>query len=362
MQYVLYRPDVEVIGKDEEQTINDILASMRRLDGRTQEVYGHHVRVSHAKSHGLAVGELAVLDNLPEPLAQGLFAKAGRYGVIVRLANVPGEVVPDAVNTQRGFAFKILGVEGPMITGHEGQTTQDFVLDSGTTNFPNPDVKSFLMQHRMVEHMPQVPDPVKEVVSTVARVTNEALEAVGMQSAKLDFIGDSRIHPMAEAYYSQAPIRYGKYIAKLAIVPVSAAQKALANADAEVDNQDSNALQTATVSYLRDNDADFEVRIQLCTDLDKMPVEDASKEWSEADSPYLPVARIHLPKQEAYSEARQQYVEALSFSPAHSLEAHRPLGGIMRARLRAYPTLSSIRRTGNNEPLEEPTSIEAVPA
>lgn len=362
-QYVSYRPDVEVLLEDEDQIMSDIIASMTRLNGRTREMYGHNVRVSHAKSHGLAVGELTVMDNLSEPLAQGLFAKDATYPVIVRLANVPGEVITDAVNTQRGFAFKILGVNGPMIAGHEGQNTQDFVLDSGTTYFPNADAKSFLMQHRLAEHFPQFPDVVKEAVSDLSLVANEALKAVGTDSAKLDFFGDSRIHPMAEAYYSQVPIRYGNYIAKLAVVPVSPAQRALAKANAEVDgDKDPNALRTATVSYLRENDAEFDVRIQLCTDLEKMPVEEATKEWSEEDSPYKTVARIRLPKQEAYSEARQQYVEALSFSPAHCLEAHRPLGSIMRARLKAYTEMSRLRRQGNNQPLTEPGSIDQVPA
>jgi hypothetical protein len=363
-KYVPYNPGVETPKEDEEQTFNDIIASMRRLDGRTREQYGQHVRVSHGKSHGLAVGELTVLGNLPEPLAQGLFAHAATYPIIARLANVPGEIITDAVNTQRGFSFKVLGVEGQKIAGHEGQTTQDFVLDSGTTYFPMPDASAFLFQHKnLTEHAPQLPTALKEAVSTVARVTNEALKAVGTESAKLDFFGDSLIHPLAEAYYSQAPLRYGNYIAKLAVVPVSAAQQELAKANVEVDGgKDPNALRTATVGYLREHDAEFEVRIQLCTDLDKMPVEDATKEWSEEESPYLPVARIRLPQQEAYSEARQQYVEALSFSPAHSLEAHRPLGSIMRARLHAYPALAAVRRQGNHQPLAEPTSIDQVPA
>ncbi len=358
-QYVLYNPGVETLLDDETQTIDDIITSMRRLNDRTKEIYGHNVRVSHGKSHGLAVGELTVLDHLPEPLAQGLFAQAGTYPVIVRLANVPGEITTDAINTQRGFAFKVLGVKGEMIAGHEGQTTQDFVLDSGTTYFPLPDAKAFLLQHRLIEHAPQFPTLLKEVVSTVSRVTNEALKAVGTDSAKLDFFGDSRIHPMAEAYYSQAPMRYGKYMAKLAIVPVSAAQQALAEAGVDIDgNKDPNALRTATVGYLKENDAEFEVRIQLCTDLVNMPIEDASKEWNEDESPYLPVARIRLPQQDAYSETRQQSIESLSFSIAHSLEAHRPLGSIMRARLRAYPVMSSVRRQGNGQPLAEPTSID----
>jgi hypothetical protein len=362
-QYVQYRSGVETIAEDEEQTINDILASMHRLNDRTREMYGHNVRVSHGKSHGVAVGELIVLDELPEHLAQGLFTKGATYPIIARLANVPGELTTDAINTQRGFAFKVLGVTGPTIAGHEGQTTQDFVLDSGTTYFPLANASQFLLQHRMIEHAPQIPAVVKEAVSTVSRVTNEALKAIGTDSAKLGFFGDSRIHPLAEAYYSQAPIRYGNYIAKLAVVPVTGAQEALVAADIDVDgDKDPNALRTATVSYLRNNEAEFEVRIQLCTDLEKMPVEDANKEWSEEESPYLPVARIKLPRQEAYSDARQQYVDSLSFSPAHSLEAHRPLGSIMRARLRAYPEMSRVRRQGNNEPLSEPTSIDEVPA
>ncbi len=361
-QYVCYRPEVEILLEDENQIIDDILASMHRLNARTSEMYGHSVRVSHAKSYGLATGELTVLDNLPDYLAQGLFSQAGTYPIIVRLSNAPGEVLSDAVNTQRGFVFKILGVEGTKLAGHEGQTTQDFVLDTGN-RFIVSDSRSFLMQHRMIEHAPQLPDAVKEAVSTLSRISNAALHAVGTDSAKLDFFGDSRIHPLAEAYFSQAPIRYGQYIAKLAVVPVSTAQKAMMDAHVSVDgDKDANALRTATVGYLNDHDAEFDLRIQLCTDLETMPIEDGNKEWKEEESPYLTVARIHLPKQDAYSPARQQYIEALSFCVSHCLEAHRPLGSIMRARLRAYPELSRLRRQTNNQPLAEPTSIQEVPA
>lgn len=123
--YVPYNPSVEVPIEDEQHVIDEIIASMTRLNGRTREKFGHNVRVSHAKSHGLAVGELTVMDSLPEHLAQGLFAEPATYPIIVRLANVPGEIIPDAVNTQRGFSFKILNVNGQMIAGYEGGHTQD---------------------------------------------------------------------------------------------------------------------------------------------------------------------------------------------------------------------------------------------
>ena len=355
---VPYRADVEQIPEDEAQTIDAILASMHRLQERTHEKFGEAIRVSHAKAHGVAIGELTVLDDLPEPLAQGVFKPGVRYPVIARLANVPGEIDSDAVATQRGLAFKLLGVEGKTLPGHDA-TTQDFVLDTGN-RFAAGTAAQFLMNHRMLEHAPQIPDALKVAVSTAARAGNKALHHLGGDSPSLDFFGHSRVHPMAEAYFTQAPIRYGDYIAKLAVVPVASAQCALAST--RVDRDDPNALRTATVSYLREHDAEFEIRVQLCTDLDRMPVEDASVEWPENESPYRTVARLRLPRQEAFSPARRAFVDGLSFCVSHSLEEHRPLGSIMRARLRAYPVMSRLRREINGTALCEPASVEAVPA
>lgn len=357
--FVRYTDDLESVPHNESETVDQIIASMQRLFQRTREKFGEPMRVSHAKAHGVAVGEMTVLDDLPQPLAQGVFRPGARYSIIARLANVPGELDSDAVGTQRGFSFKILGVDGEMLPGHAGQSTQDFVLDSGN-RFAAANATQFLLNHRLLEHAPQIPDSLKAAVSTASRVTNEALHAVGGDSAMLDFFGHSRIHPLAEAYFSQAAIRYGDYVAKLAVVPVSPEQAALASA--EVDSDDPDALRTATVGYLRENDAEFDVRVQLCTDVEATPIEDASKEWPEEQSPYRTVARIRLPRQEAFSPARRAYVDGLSFCVSHSLAAHRPLGSIMRARLRAYPEMSRLRREAQGIALREPASFDEVPA
>jgi len=194
-----------------------------------------------------------------------------------------------------------------MLPGHAGESTQDFVLDAGN-RFAAADAKEFLVTHLGLEHAPQIPEVVKETVSKTSFATNKALHAVGGDSAHLDFVGHPRIHPLAEAYFTQAPIRYGDYIAKLAVVPVSPAQLALE--DNVLDTaKDENALRTATVDYLCEQDAVFEIRVQLCTDLQTMPVENATKEWSEDESPHQTVARLTLPRQEAYNEARRDYVD-----------------------------------------------------
>lgn len=66
--------------------------------------------------------------------------------------------------------------------------------------------------------------------------------------------------------------------------------------------------------------------------------------------------------QDAYSPARQAYCdESLSFQPAHGLAAHRPLGSIMRARLKAYQALSDFRHRQNGQAQHEPRTPEEVP-
>jgi hypothetical protein len=358
--FVCYSDDVEVIGPDEEETFDAIIRVMAKGGQITRERYGHAVRTSHAKAHGLLKGELRVLEGLAPELRQGLFATPRSYPVILRLAHVPGEFLDDRrVSTPRGMALKVLDVDGPKLTGHEGEWTQDFVLDTGKV-FIAPGAKTFLVQITATELAAPMSDAVKQAVSTVSRASNAALRAVGLDSANLDFYGHPFRHPLAEAYFSQCAIRYGDYIAKLCVRPVSPGLRALM--DETFNPQDENGLRTAVVKYFRDSPAEFEVGIQLCTDLDRMPVENANAEWPEEESPYRPVARLILPPQDAYSPARQAFVEEeLLFCPAHSLAAHRPLGSIMRARMKAYEVLGRARREQNGRPIREPRSIAEMP-
>lgn len=117
-------------------------------------------------------------------------------------------------------------------------------------------------------------------------------------------------------------------MAKITAVPMSPGQEALSR-DAMDTSGNLDTFRDATVDYFARGGAEFEIRVQLCTDLDAMPVEDASVQWPEDRSPYRPVARLVLPKQNAMSEARSRFVtEAISFRPGHALASHRPLGSL----------------------------------
>ena len=359
--FVRYGSQVEQIDADEQATFEKIADAMRREGGVTHKRYGHAVRVSHAKAHGLAVGQLTILDNLGREYAQGLFATPRSYDVLVRLAHVPGELLDDRrVSTPRGMAIKVLGAQGPRVPEHDGGDTHDLVLDTGES-FPAPNAGAFLAVISTLAAATPAPELVKAAVSDVSLATNRVLNAVGLNSANLDFFGHPPRHPLAETYYSQAAIRHGDYVAKLRVRPISPALESLADEHLSIEEED--GLRRAVTATLAEAPAEYEVAVQLCTDLERMPVENANKVWDQDESPYVAVARLSLPAQNAYSEARRRFVEErVSFSPAHALEAHRPLGSIMRARLYVYPRLSEERMQLNSAELVEPRSISEVPA
>ena len=218
--YVPYSDSLEQIAPDEAETHQKINELMHKGQENVRAKVGQSVRVSHAKAHGFLKGELVVDPHLPPELAQGLFATPASYPVVVRLAQVPGDVNDDRkVSTPRGMAIKVIGVPGPMVLSHEGATTQDFVLDTGKA-FIVGGAKAFLaafQPNAMIA--PKLSDTVKGVASKMSQATNSVLHAVGLDSGKLDFYGHPQYHPLAEAYYSQVPIRYGNYVAKLAVIP-----------------------------------------------------------------------------------------------------------------------------------------------
>jgi hypothetical protein len=361
IQPLRYDRGVETVAEDEQETIARILAAMLRGAELGEKKHGRCLRASHAKSHGLLKGRLEVIADLPRTLRQGLFRQPRTFPVLARLAHVPNELLDDSkVSHPRGFALKVFEVEGPKLPRHKGELTQDFLLNTGKV-FLASDPKAFLRQAGIIERVaPQLPQGVKSAISAGSRAANEALGRMGAHSAKLDFFGHPRLHPLSEEYYSQTPFRYGDYVAKMRLRPLS--PELLALRQSEFRPRDQNALRGAVVAYFRCQPAVFELAVQLCLDLSSMPVEDAHAEWPEEQSPYEPVARLHFPLQQAYSHARRAHVdEELSFDPAHCLVDHRPLGAINRVRLAVYRRLSSLRRSSNGRLSKEPRHLGEIP-
>lgn len=247
-----------------------------------------------------------------------------------------------------------------MLPEEKDAVTQDFLFINHPL-LPTGDAAAYLKQQSMMEKVADKPEEVLQAVTTVARTVNAVVESVGGE-LKPDVIGSIKreTHVLGETYFTASPYRYGNYIAKVSVAPAPYSLRAVT--DKEVDTTNPSALRDAVVEFFQVHEAEYEVRVQLCTDLKTMPVEDASVEWPEEESPYQVVARLTLPVQEAYSPARRVYAdETLSFNPWHCLPEYRPLGSIQRARRVAYDASTKFRHEMNVRPRIEPRDISELP-
>jgi catalase len=328
---------------------------MRYIAERTFADGGHPIRPVHAKSHGILEGYFEVDAGLPAELAQGLFAKSGRYPLVMRYSTIPGDILDDSVSVPRGLAIKVVGVEGERLEGSERDVTQDFVFNNGPA-FGTPTPKRFHARVRLLALTTDRFEWLKKALSVVMRQLQWIIVALtGRTNSTVATLGGHpQTHILGDTFYSQAALRFGDFIAKIAVAPISPELAALKLAPLDVSGRP-YGLREAVVAFFKKNGGTWEVRVQLCTDLALMPIEDASAVWPEDMSPYRPIGRIRVEPQIAWSETRASAVDdGMSFSPWHGLAAHRPLGGIMRARREVYERAARLRAEQNGRVIEEP--------
>jgi len=356
-----YQPGYEHPEPEEGETTRELVETMRGIVETTFENYGYPVRSVHAKSHGLLRGELTVLPDLPQELAQGLFARPGTYAAVLRFSTNPGDLLDDSVSVPRGLAVKVVGVEGDRLPGSEGQATQDFVMVNAPA-FAAPTAKKFLGNTKLLAKTTDAPQGLKKALSTVLRGAEAALEAVGGKSAMLTTMGGHpNTHILGDTFFTQTPFLYGANMAKLSIAPASHELRELTDSKIDVAGRP-EALREEVKAFFAENEGEWVLRVQLCTSIETMPIEDASVEWPEAESPYIEVARLKVGRQPSWDEERSRAIDlGMSFSPWHGLADHRPLGSINRARKPAYEMSSGFRAAHSGCPMHEPRRAEEVP-
>ena len=352
-----FSPEYEHPEAGEAKTLADINEQMHKIQQKTWADGGKALRSVHAKSHGLLVGELRVPAGLPPHLAQGIFARPGTLPVVIRLSTTPGDILPDDISTPRAMALKIIGVDGARLPGSEGDVTQDFVMVDGPA-FNKPDARSFAGSLKLLAATTDKAEGTKQVLSAALRGLEKVVEAVGGQSATLTALGGHpETNPLGETYYTQVPVLFGEYFGKICVRPASPSLKALHKAPVDLEDKP-DGLRDAVAAYFEEQGGEWELCVQLCTNIGEMPIEDASVVWDEKLSPYVPVARIVVGAQASWSDAKARGIdEGLAFNPWHGVAAHRPLGGVMRVRRGAYEAAQRFRAEKNQRALSEPKAI-----
>jgi hypothetical protein len=277
----------------------------------------------------------------------------------MRFSTLPGDLLDDSVSTPRGLAIKVIGVEGERLAGSEGDVTQDFVLVNGPA-FGAPNAKAFLANLKLLAVTTDKIEGVKKVMSGAMQGLQKlTIAATGKPNPMIATLGGQpETHILGDTFYSQVPILYGDYIVKLAVAPESPSLAALTDAPLEM-NGKPDALREAVTRFFASTPATWEVKVQLCTDLDATPVENAAKVWPEEASSYFTVGRITAEPQATWTESRAKAVDqGYSFSPWHGLAAHRPLGSVMRVRKAAYDAGKAFRAEKGGVSIGEPRSVD----
>lgn len=360
-----FRTDMERIEDDEADVAIAIGRTMRGIAETVLEDEGQAERGVHAKSHGIVIGELRVHEGLPSSLAQGLFARPATYPVVMRLSTIPGDVLDDRVSVPRGVAIKLIGVDGERLPGSENEVTQDFLMVDAPT-FGQATPRDFLQGLKGLAATTDKVPTLKRGLSTFLRGAEKTLEAMGLESSLLKTLGGHPLtHILGETFYTQLPLLHGRHIAKLSLAPVSDHLLALKGLplDAFEANGSPNPIREAVIDHFQHHGGRWELRVQLCTNLQSMPIEDGSVTWPEAESPYVTVATLDAGLQDVWSSGRVAQVDlGMAFSPWQGLAAHRPLGALNRVRKSAYGASARYRAQANGQVLREPRSRQDLPA
>ncbi|MHB1038538.1 MAG: catalase family protein [Pirellulales bacterium] len=355
---LLYADDVEAIPADEADDIQRVIQALELILARSQAKSGQFRADVHVKTHGYAQGEFRVLPNLPEELAQGLFEHDGVHPAVVRFSNAASQAQVDAIPDGRGMAIKVLEVEGDVVLADEqrGQT-QDFVMINHPVFFAR-NVKDYL---RLEQVIVQADD--SSLATLQGALTGgdwnplhwhwREILAVGRIAGQLP------AHPASNTYFSMAPIRFGKYVAKYRAKPAEDRHDSYLDLIKRLGSQ-ADAMRLALEETLRTQEVRFEFQVQLRSSEQTMPIEDATIEWPESESPYRTVAHLLLPRQDITLLRQQDAYLNLSFSVWHALAAHRPLGGINRVRRWVYALSCDWRRQQAGAKLAEPPNTGKV--
>jgi hypothetical protein len=367
--FVKYTPDIEAADPRFDETLQTVIAKTERYiaGSVTTEGTGRAVRDAHAKGYGLVRAEVEILDRLPDEYAQGIYAKPGRHDALIRFSNGSPHAGADArLGGATGLALKMFGIDGPTLLDEEP--------DTHTFDYANIDAPIFFCN--TVEHYLFIQELFLEAPAYFAQGTpgrHRFYKDFVTGKGTLDednwaweelfaFLKVAQIRPvnlLLSTYWTMGAVRHGDYLAKVRFAPVPAFAERVVQRDLDLMSAP-EVYRPALVAELRDRPYEFDVQVQLCTDLAQMPVEDVTVQWPESLSPFVTVAKLRIPQQDISGDDNLEKMDALSFAPWRVTAEHTPLGNIMRARKEVYRHSSILRHKLNQQERTEPRSADQV--
>ena len=279
------------------------------------------------KQHGIAYGNFIINEDIPEKYKIGIF-NGTSYECAVRFSSDTGPTSPD-LHTTIGVGLKLFGVEGPKLLGDS--TNADFIFQN---------IDRFFAR-----------DAQQMCSFTTAGVVDQDYPAYINKHPKLARIlqamAKEEASCLSAGYWAILPFKLGEsQVVKYRLVPEDTYRGAPFD--------DNNYLGLDLQKRLREKEAIFRFEIQLRTDRETMPLDDAQVVWSTEESPYTCIARLHIPQQDICAIGQEEFGSNLSFNIWRTLAEHEPLGSIAQVRKEVYYASAHARHQANGQQLQEP--------
>jgi hypothetical protein len=327
---------------DEDAYVDQIIDSFQKQMKLLWKPGGFE-RGGNTKTHGIVRAEFVVHDGLPAQFRHGIYAEPKTYRAWVRFSGPGPYITPDIDDV--GFmsiSIKLMGVPGPKLMEEE-KFTQDMFGVSPPT-FVTPDVNA--NAQLQVESLKNA-----QIFYFVNLHRSHILDLI-MQGLWIK----TQSSPFEAPYFSCVPYLLGEGQAmQYSVWPKRKKRTRIPRLPFRPPD---DYLRDAMVATLKEEDVEFDVRLQLQTDPHLMPIENNGVLWPERLSPRVSVATLRIPRQTFNSPAQMNFAKRLSYNPWHCIPEHRPLGNQSRARNRMYWTLAQLRHNMNAVPHYEPTGDE----
>ncbi|KAK4539284.1 hypothetical protein LTR36_000809 [Oleoguttula mirabilis] len=341
---------VEVEQPGEKEKIKEVSDQFNRFQMMNFNEHMHCLRGTHLKTQGCVMGKFTVHDNLPKHLAQGMFAKPGRYDMMMRYSSLTPKLVPDNIPAPRGIGMKIFGVEGEKIWG-EDKKTQDWTMN----NYPILELRDPKTTYDIADSLERNWND----LGTFAKEQSERVDAdVATMGSQLP-----RQQMVAMPQFSQSAYRHGEYVAKYGVFPLGEEQKKLEET-AIPEDAPINVISQKTRDFHMKHKVTYSFCAQLLQDLDEQPVDDIGIEWDAKKYPFEQIATLEFEPQDSWiPEFRVWWDDRITCNTWHGLKAHQPLGSTNRMRRVVYAESRKLRlRVNGYKDHVEPASLKEVPA
>ena len=323
----------EIIANDEPEQTKRAANNFIDIIKQTQTSYA--TRGAHAKGHACVKAYFNINEDISPQLQYGVFKTAGKqYKTWIRFSNGSSNIKKsaDSEKDSRGMAIKLFDLDD---SSHQ---TQAFLAHNSPAFFSVDldDYNQLVESEDKINYFISGYNPFKWRLRELSHV--------------VDTLAPPPYSPIWDDYFSNTAYKLGPHNIKFMM---RSCADDLPTYDVLPDDPD--FLQHTLSAELAEGEACMQFLVQLQDLTKQMPIEDPSVLWREGDSPFMPVATIIIPKQNFNSPQQQQFCENLSFSPWHSLEAHRPIGALNRVRKLVYQMSSDFRHAQNNQPV--PTDL-----